>query len=1069
MGGRPTFVGLIAAVVVVLGVGPVSAPSTATAELRIPGLFGGPKNVKRRRYRAGRPVLPSRNPDRVFAAVSAAAVSPKVADHSEVDVVVGTTASAMVSLALPAPKVKTAAAEPSKSDPAESGAAKAKEVVSEDADAGQTPTDATEGGTEADSAAAANSGEAVGDETPEIEADDSETLSADPGVGEDDSSKTAASENDADEEQGSADADSKPIAEAPTKSASLSDQAAKMADEAKTDEAKTEDDTADGDKAPADVADDVADYEAGDDTGRSDEIETAASDSAGETEPVVSEDNRSEDKASEAKTADVAEAEDTDAQNSEEPEASKQAEDSKQAEESKQAEDSKTPQNTEDTDAARAAAVASSSAAVDEVELEVVAKSNGLADEVEVEVAGASPKAEPEPASKPDPAGKSDDSAEDKSTASGDEAPSDAGDNVVKDVAAQTDEAAKEADASKETDAPKAQATLETDAEPASNDTASEADASDTAKADETETERVASAADDTSAAGKTDSTTEASSPALHAHDATVVLDVSAPPRTETPDPDGTKIAALSPLGVALPDKDAPEAQDENAVDGTPALEVLPPPPPPPPADPIILAVRTKVDGPGAPKLAASDLAALKTVYGDDETKPLWIEDDSLSPKAKTIVATIQDADDWGLDAAAYKLPASDATLSTEEAKADAELALSAAILKYARHAQTGRLTPSKVSKLFDQHPKARDPKVVLGEIAASMTPDKALLATHPQHEQYQRLHSALVLARDSAKTVGRNPDNDRNVQLIVMNMERWRWVPRDLGNYYVWNNVPEYEFRVLKGGQTIYQEKSIVGQYKYATPFFSAPMRNVVFHPNWTVPPTIVKEDIAPKLKGPKRGGLFGSESRNTTLRRYGLAVSYKGKPIDADTVDWNTVNIHKYTFVQDPGPANVLGKFKFNFPNKHAIYMHDTVQKELFSRQTRTLSHGCIRVNQPARFAALLLAEDKGWSMNQVQDTLARNQGQSKVISLNKRVPVHLTYFTAIADEYGSVRDYDDIYGIDNRMAPKLFSNPEYFPVPVASEVSEPARSTRVSQSRRRRSSNRGLDNFISGIFGN
>ena len=175
--------------------------------------------------------------------------------------------------------------------------------------------------------------------------------------------------------------------------------------------------------------------------------------------------------------------------------------------------------------------------------------------------------------------------------------------------------------------------------------------------------------------------------------------------------------------------------------------------------------------------------------------------------------------------------------------------------------------------------------------------------------------------------------------------------------------------------------------------------------------------------------------------LARYGLSASYKGEPIDADRVDWQNVNVHSYTFTQDPGPANVLGEFKFNFPNSHAIYMHDTPQRELFGRQTRTLSHGCIRVNQPANFAALLLGEDKGWSMRQVQDVLSQYRGQkmSKVIALNKRVPVHLTYFTAIADEYGSVRDYGDVYGIDNRMAPKMFANPAHFSVPASTEMSE------------------------------
>lgn len=204
--------------------------------------------------------------------------------------------------------------------------------------------------------------------------------------------------------------------------------------------------------------------------------------------------------------------------------------------------------------------------------------------------------------------------------------------------------------------------------------------------------------------------------------------------------------------------------------------------------------------------------------------------------------------------------------------------------------------------------------------------------------------------------------------------------------------------------------------------------------------------------------------------LSRYGLTVSKGGKPVDADAVDWQTANVHTYTFTQDPGPHNVLGQFKFNFPNSHAIYMHDTTQKELFSRQTRTLSHGCIRVNQPARFAALLLGEDKGWSMGTVQDVLARAQGQTKVIALNRKIPVHLTYNTAIADGYGSIQEFGDVYGIDNQMAAKLFKNPAHFNVPYTADIAETSPAPRYSEPRpRRRRSTNGVDNFISGLLGN
>jgi len=510
---------------------------------------------------------------------------------------------------------------------------------------------------------------------------------------------------------------------------------------------------------------------------------------------------------------------------------------------------------------------------------------------------------------------------------------------------------------------------------------------------------------------------------------------------------------------------DAPAADSsEAAADGAPTddAEQGPATVDEPPAHPVVAAIRTTLADEGFRKTAdATDLKALEAFYETREEPPLWVSDTGFSDKAQAVIAEIGKADDWGLNASAFALPEAGAHPTTEDEQASLELKLDLAALKYARHAQGGRARPSAYSPLFDQNPPIRDSKTVLTEMSAASSPDGYLTSLHPQHDQFKSLHAALKRARASAQANSRQPSSDREVQLLVINMERWRWLPRSLGSYYVWDNVPEFNVRVMKGGKPIYLEKTIVGQYKYATPFFSAPMRNIVFHPNWTVPPTIVKEDLAPKLQGPS-GGLF-SASKTDTLRKYGLSVSYKGEPINADSVDWNNVNIHAYTFTQDPGPYNVLGKFKFNFPNRHAIYMHDTVQPELFAERIRTLSHGCIRVNQPDKFATLLLSQDKGWSAAQVQSLTAKNE--SAVISLNRQVPVHLTYFTAVVED-GRLNTFGDIYGIDNRMAAKLFDNPAKFPVPVEATIAE---TSTQDQPRQRQRTGGGLDNFISGLFGN
>ena len=282
--------------------------------------------------------------------------------------------------------------------------------------------------------------------------------------------------------------------------------------------------------------------------------------------------------------------------------------------------------------------------------------------------------------------------------------------------------------------------------------------------------------------------------------------------------------------------------------------------------------------------------------------------------------------------------------------------------------------------------------------------------------------------------------------------MERWRWMPAGLGSYYVWNNVPAFTTRVMKGGKSIYVEKVIVGQVKYATPIFSADMRSIVFHPEWAVPETIKLEDLQPRLRG------AGGTPDLSVLRNNKLSVSYQGRAVDAATVDWGRANILSYTFTQAPGPHNVLGVLKFNFPNRHAIYMHDTLQPGLFNQTVRTLSHGCIRVRAPARLAALLLAEDKGWSEQHVRTLLAKGNNN---VTLNRPVPVHLTYFTVALDGAGRLQAHPDVYGLDKKMAGALFGKSELLSAVVPAAVKRQKRSA----------SNAGVGrpNAIPGLFGN
>jgi murein L,D-transpeptidase YcbB/YkuD len=991
MGGRPTVVGLLAVAVAVFLTSAV-AVSPATAEFRIPGLFEPkPKTVHRKQV--FRPTMPRRNPSRVTAGVSAAAVSPEVADKSEAAVVAGTASSASVALAL-APSAARAAPEPADPEPAEPETSEPESAS------------APESKPEPESASAP-------EDAPTEPVETADAASGD----EPDATDSGADEN-------------------VTETAEASDDPAETEETARTDEQEADE--------PAETADADADAPAEDE----DTVESAEND----TEP--------DEAAGSDSVAEAADDETVTAAASEEAETDSRPTDAKQGD----ADAEVTPDDTAETE-------------TDETPAEIAAVEPPAPDD-----AGEQPEAMKE-AGQADAAPEEAETEETVTAAIAEVAPENAADEV-----------APEAEA-KPVEPPAHDASVVLDVSPPPDDlrvaaAAPEASSEDAEASDEpAEPEVTAKVEEDENAEEKAgdkiedeivdekveDEETKVAAltpPSAPASPAPEEEETSEPAALDTAPSDDEKVEDENVEDEKVETEDAAPAADAESADGTGEDEATAEeagPPPPPPAHPVVAAIRAKLEEPGQFKGAsASDLKALTELYGARTEPPLWVTDSGVSPKAEAIMAEIRKADDWGLEAGSFDLPSTGAAPLSEDAQAEAEIKLSIAILSYARDAQIGRLSPSGVSKLFDQHPSLRDPKKVLTEMEASDTPDRYLLSLHPQHDQFKRLQQALVRARDSAKATGRDPNSDRKVQLLVINMERWRWLPRDMGNYHVWNNVPEFNVRVMKAGQPIYQEKTIVGQYQYATPFFSAPMRNIVFHPNWTVPPTIIKEDLAPKLQGPGGGGFFGS-SKEAVLRRYGLSANYKGKKIDADTVDWNNVNIHSYTFTQDPGPANVLGQFKFNFPNKHAIYMHDTPQRELFAERTRTLSHGCIRVNQPDRLAALLLSEDKGWSMGQVRNLVDKGPSSSTVIALNRHVPVHLTYFTAIVGESGQVTDFGDIYGIDNRMAPKLFKNPAHFPVPATPAVAEEGSSSRAQAQTERRRSGGGFDNFISGLFGN
>lgn len=273
--------------------------------------------------------------------------------------------------------------------------------------------------------------------------------------------------------------------------------------------------------------------------------------------------------------------------------------------------------------------------------------------------------------------------------------------------------------------------------------------------------------------------------------------------------------------------------------------------------------------------------------------------------------------------------------------------------------------------------------------------------ATHPALTNYTRsqLSKPIRKAEKSSKPT---------LKQYLVNLERWRWMPENLGTTYVWNNLPEYTTRVIRNGQVIHQERIIIGKPTNQTPIFSDEMEFVVFHPDWGVPGTIKVTDLLPALQA-------GDDS---ILERRNMRIVHGNRTVRAYEIDWERTDIRTVSVIQDPGPSNPLGQLKFMFPNKHDVYMHDTPTKNLFDSKVRAYSSGCIRVRNPTRLAELVFGQDRNWTMTEINDLLKPRAPENNRVNLNKRIPVHNTYFTLLADENGEVTSFADIYGHDKRI---------------------------------------------------
>jgi L,D-transpeptidase YcbB len=404
--------------------------------------------------------------------------------------------------------------------------------------------------------------------------------------------------------------------------------------------------------------------------------------------------------------------------------------------------------------------------------------------------------------------------------------------------------------------------------------------------------------------------------------------------------------------------------------------------------------------------------------------QPLWVGINGLTPRARALVAEFKRADDWGLRAADFEVPQTAA--AKPDAKpadlADVEIKLGLAALKYARHARGGRVDPNAISDNLDRKAQLLPARDVMAGIAAAPAADTYLRKLHPQHRQFELLRKAYLAMRDGTATtatvaVVAEPEVRKDgkkkgaealaaplkgsVRKLLANMEMWRWMPADLGSTHVFVNVPEFQFRLVRDGAVVHAERVITGKTTTQTPIFSDKMETVVFKPRWNVPDSIKVKELLPALY----------KSRDA-LARQDLKIELNGQAVDPRQVNWSSTDIRAFHVYQPSGNANALGVVKFLFPNKHAVYLHDTPTKNLFDSASRAYSHGCIRIRNPVRFAEVLMEQDKKWTPAQVKAALSPESPDDNHVGLARKFPVHIAYFTATAAEDGQITYYKDIY---------------------------------------------------------
>jgi len=546
-------------------------------------------------------------------------------------------------------------------------------------------------------------------------------------------------------------------------------------------------------------------------------------------------------------------------------------------------------------------------------------------------------------------------------------------------------------------------------------------------------------------------------------------------PVIATPAPAAPVPATPAPAAAATPADTKTEAKPPEATATTATPDAAPAAPAAATAAqeaaPVVSPIATKI----ADLLAAKservfstkkDHAGAEAFYSARNNAPVWVTESGPTDGAKALVSYLSAADAEGLDPTDYPVPYFKAGMDAD-ALADAELKLSAAALTFARHVSIGRVHYSRLNADVFYNLEAPDPADVLAKLSTAGNAADALARYTPQHPQYKALRKKLAEVRkakgenetripggatlrfdargkkppmqdarvpllreklglaasdddtydkDVANAVAafqkkhglkatgqlntatvnaiNGPQRDKEADIIMANMERWRWMPHDLGEKRVILNIPEYTLRVFDGDKQVWTTRVVVGKPgSHATPLLSETMKYITINPTWNVPPSIVYNEYLPAL-----------QQDPTVLSRMGLKL-----------VQLPNGSVH---ISQPPGERNALGRIRFNFPNKFLVYQHDTPDKYLFAHDKRAYSHGCMRVQYPAKYAEVILGLSQPGE-HYTQERIKSMYGNSEVdVKLAHPIPVHITYQTAFVDDNGKLQIRDDVYGRDARL---------------------------------------------------